>query len=438
MSSLAASATSELSRRLREKSSPLPDLHSPDAFAAHFDVFADAKIVLLGEATHGTSEFYQARAAITHRLAARHGFRILALEADWPDAAELDRFIRQHAVWGERSAFVHFPRWMWRNKEFAHFLKTMRRWNEQRPHGDRLELRGLDVYSLHSSRDELLTYLDRVDPEEAASARRRYSCLTPYLDAPQAYGARAWATGRSCEDAVVDQLVALLERRLAYSAKDGEHYFDAEQNARVVCAAESYYRASMYRGAKESWNLRDSHMFETLTRVLEQRGPDAKAIVWAHNSHIGNAGATAMGESGELNIGQLCRIKFGDHAASIGFSTDRGQVMAADKWGGAPVVKSVLPARPDSWEHVFLAAGHARSLTNWRADKTLAADLSLRRLERAIGVIYRPETERQSHYFDAHLSKQFDAMVWFEETSAVDPLPGGVAQGAPDIYPFGL
>jgi erythromycin esterase-like protein len=422
---------------LREKSQPLPDLHSPEAFAAPFDVFADAKIVLLGEASHGTAEFYKARAAITHRLVERHGFRILAIEADWPDAAELDRFIRQHGAWGERSAFVHFPRWMWRNAEFAHFLKTMRRWNEGRPRDDRLELRGLDVYSLHRSLDEVLAYLDRMDPEEAAAARRRYSCLTPYLDAPQAYGAHALATGRSCEDVAVDQLVALFEQRLAYIGKDGEKYFDAEQNARVVCAAENYYRA-MYRGAKESWNLRDSHMFDTLTRVLEQRGPDAKAIVWAHNSHIGDATATAMGESGEFNIGQLCRIKFRNRAALIGFSTDRGRVMAADEWGASPKVKSVLPARADSWERVFLEAGHARSLTNWRADSTLASDLSLRRLERAIGVIYRPESERQSHYFDAHLSKQFDAMVWFEETSAVNPLPGAPAEGAPDVYPFGL
>lgn len=437
MAYLIPSATSELSERLRAKSQPLPDLHSPDAFAAHFDVFAGAKVVLLGEATHGTAEFYQARAAITRRLVERHGFRILAIEADWPDAAELDRFIRQHGVWGERDAFINFPRWMWRNAEFAHFLKTMRRWNEARPHDDRLEIRGLDVYSLHRSRDEVVAYLDRVDPEEAAAARRRYSCLTPYLDAPQLYGAHALATGRTCEDVAVEQLVALFEKRLAYIANDGEKFFDAEQNARIVCAAESYYRA-MYRGAKESWNLRDSHMFETLLRVIEQRGPDAKAVVWAHNSHIGDAAATGMGESGEYNIGQLCRTRFRDQAALIGFSTDRGLVMAADEWGSPPKIKAVLPSRADSWERVFRDAGHERSLTNWRADPELAADLSIRRLERAIGVIYRPESERSSHYFDAHLSRQFDALVWFEETSAVHPLAGAAAEGAPDIYPFGL
>jgi erythromycin esterase-like protein len=427
---------SDLSERVRAKSQPLPDLHSPD-FAAHFDVFADAKVVLLGEATHGTAEFYRARAAITHRLVERHGFRILAIEGDWPDAAELDRFIRQHGVWGEHSAFVSFPRWMWRNIEFAHFLKTMRRWNEGRPIEDRLEARGLDVYSLDRSREAVLAYLDRVDPLEAAAARRRYSCLTPFLNAPQAYGARALKTGLSCEDGVVQQLVALLERRMAYMARDGESYFDAEQNARVVLAAEGYYRA-MYRGATESWNLRDGHMFDTLMRVLDQRGPQAKAVVWAHNSHVGNAGATAMGDSGEFNIGQLCRAKFGDQAALIGFSTDRGHVMAADEWGGRPRVKAVLPSRADSWERIFREAGVERALTNWRSDRALASDLSLRRLERAVGVIYRPESERWSHYFEARLSEQFDALVWFEQTSPVSPLGGAPAEGAPDVYPFGL
>jgi erythromycin esterase-like protein/predicted phosphoribosyltransferase/dienelactone hydrolase len=431
------SPVSGLSALLRDKSQPLPDLHDPDRFAGYFDVFADTKIVLLGEATHGTADFYSARAAITERLVKRHGFNIVAMEADWPDAAELDRFVRQHGAWGERNAFVNFPRWMWRNEEFARFLQTMRRWNEDRPIDDQLEVRGLDVYSLHRSRDEVIAYLESVDAREAEAARRRYSCLTPFLEAPQAYGAHALRTGHSCEDEAVSQLIVLLEKRLAYGAKDGENYFDAEQNARVVCAAERYYRA-MYRGAKESWNLRDGHMFETLTRVMDQRGTNAKAIVWAHNSHIGNAGATGMGESGEFNIGQLCRVKFGDQAALIGFSTDRGHVMAASEWGAPPNVKTVLPARADSWERVFRDAGHSRSLTNWRTDRALASHLSIRRLERAIGVIYRPESERWSHYFDAHLSRQFDALVWFEETSAVHALAGAAPVGAPDIYPFGL
>jgi erythromycin esterase-like protein len=431
------SAESALAGLVQRRSQPLPSLEHGEAFATFFDGFADARVVLLGEATHGTSEFYRARAAITRRLVEKHGFRILAIEGDWPDAAELDRYVRGHGRWGERSAFVNFPRWMWRNAEFAALLRDLRHWNDWREAGDRVEVRGLDVYSLHRSVDEVLAYLERVDPEAAADARRRYGCLTPYLERPQVYGAIATRSGRTCEDAVVEQLVALLEQELHYAHADGEAYFDAEQNARVVCSAETYYRA-MYQGAVESWNLRDSHMFDTLVRLLELRGPDAKAVVWAHNSHIGNAAATAMGESGEFNIGQLCRVTFRQRVASIGFATDRGEVMAADDWGGVPRVKRVLPSRSDSWERVFLDAGRSRSLTSWRGDPELAQYLSLRRLERAIGVIYRPETERWSHYFDAHLSRQFDALVWFEETSPVTALPGAPAEGAPDIYPFGL
>jgi erythromycin esterase-like protein len=428
---------SDLAERVRKAAVLLPSLDDDELFAANFDCFGDAKIVLLGEASHGTSEFYRARAAITRRLIERHGFRIVAIEGDWPDAAEIDRFVREHGKWGERSAFVNFPRWMWRNEEFAQCVRSLKKWNAHREHEDRVEIRGLDVYSLHKSLDAVLAYLDRIDPPAAAAARRRYGCISPYLEEPQVYGAIATRLGRSCEDSVVKQLVALLQQRIAYMRADGEDYFDAEQNARVVCAAENYYRA-MYQGAVESWNLRDSHMFDTLQRLLSLRGADAKAIVWAHNSHIGDAGATAMGERGELNIGQLCRVKYRHAAVSIGFSTDRGKVMAADDWGGQPRVKTVLPSRPDSWERVFLDAGRARSLIHWRTDPELADDLSACRLERAIGVIYRPETERQSHYFDAHLSRQFDALVWFEETSAVVPLPGAPAEGAPDIYPFGV
>ena len=426
-----------MARLVRDRSEPLPELNQPELFAAQFDRFANARIVLLGEATHGTAEFYQARAAVTRRLIEQHGFRILAIEGDWPDTAELDRYVRAHGRWGERSAFVNFPRWMWRNREFATFLAHLRNWNEGRPVTDRVAVRGLDVYSMDKSIEAVLTYLDRVDPVAAGDARRRYACLTPYMGRPQEYGARAHYSGRTCEDAAVEQLVALLEERLSYLSMDGDDYFDAEQNARVVCAAEGYYRA-MYAGAAESWNQRDAHMFDTLTRLVERAGPNAKAVVWAHNSHIGDAGATAMGEAGEFNIGQLCRRRFGEAAALIGFSTDRGEVMAADDWGSAPRIKQVAPSRPDSWERIFLDAGRPRSLTCWRGDADLAASLGMRRLERAIGVIYRPETERQSHYFDAHLSHQFDAFVWFEETHALTPMPSSPPEGEPDTYPFGI
>lgn len=430
------SPETEIIEALRRRSTVLPAIDDP-AFAKAFDRFSDARVILLGEGTHGTSEFYRARAAITHRLIDEHGFRIVAIEGDWPDANELDRFVRNRGVWGQHPNFVNFPRWMWRNEEFTAFLRGLRTWNLPRDPADRAELRGLDVYSLTRSVTEILSYLDRLDPEGASVARRRYACLSPYFHEPQRYGAAVRYGAADCEDEVVRQLVTLLERRSAYTALDGDDYFDAIQNARVVKAAETYYRA-MYRGSVESWNLRDAHMFDTLSRLLQNRGPGAKAIVWAHNSHLGDASATAMGASGEFNIGQLCREAFGKDCVSIGFATDYGQVIASDDWGEDAQIKDVRPSRADSWEHLFLRAGLGRALTDWRKDRDLASLLDRSRLERAIGVIYRPETERQSHYFEARLAHQFDALVWFEQTSALTAIPGAPPEGAPDIYPFGL
>ena len=406
-------------------------------FAAPFDRFKDAQILLLGEATHGTSEFYRARAAITKRFIEKHGFSVLAIEGDWPDAAELDSYVRHHGRWGERSAFVNFPRWMWRNREFAALLSDLRAWNETKAFGGRVAVRGLDLYSLHRSAEEVLNYLDRVDEKAARIARRHYGCMSPYFETPEVYGAKAAREGLTCEDAVIKTLMSLLGERLRYAQIDEEAFFDAEQNARVVCSAERYYRA-MSRGAAESWNLRDSHMFDTLVRLLQRGVEDIKMIVWAHNSHIGDASFTSMGESGEHNIGQLCRKRFGDRLVAIGFSTDRGQVLAADDWGAPPRVKDVLPARSGSWERALRDAGHERALWDWSSDPPLRQALLQRRLERAIGVIYRPETERWSHYFEAYLGGQFDAMVWFEATTPVEQLPGATGEGAPDTYPFGL
>jgi len=329
---------------------------------------------------------------------------------------------------------------MWRNVEVHDFVEWLRRQNEKLPTGARTEFRGLDIYSLGSSIAAILTYLDRVDPEEAKAARGRYGCLTPWQDDPASYGRAALHLGRSpCEEGVLAELRALLDRRLTYVRRDGDSFFDATQNARVVRAAEHYYRL-MYRSAKESWNLRDRHMFDTLVRLLAARGGDAKAIVWAHNSHVGNAAATAMGWQGEFNIGESCRAAFGESAVLIGFGTDRGTVAAASDWDGPMEVKKIIPARPDSYEHVFRQAFVERSLTDWRSGQKseLRDVLSKPRLERAIGVVYRPETEFLSHYFEAVLPDQFDAYVWFEQTCAVTPLAGGRPHGAPDTYPFGL
>lgn len=415
-------------------------LPSPDdeRFADPFERFRDARVVLLGEATHGTSEFYRARAAISRRLIENHGFNIVAVEADWPDAARIDRYVRhkRHAP-SEEHAFARFPTWMWRNREVHDFVDWLRQRNETVKPDARAEFRGLDVYSLRASIAAVLSYLDRIAPEDAKDARRRYGCLTPWQDEPQRYGHRAMMGADTCENAVTEQLRVMLEKRLAYMAKDGDDFFDAEQNARIVRAAEEYYRI-MYRGSTESWNLRDRHMFDTLQALLRRR-PDSKAIVWAHNSHIGNAAATSMGWEGEFNIGELCRMAFGDGCVSIGFGTDRGTVAAASEWGDIMEIKTVRPVREDSFEYLFRRTGEPRSLTDWRiAHPELREPLSEPRLERAIGVIYRPETELQSHYFRAVLAEQFDAFVWFEETRAVTPLGDKIPGTGFDTYPFGL
>ncbi len=434
-------ASDELLRALRDHAEPLPSPGDQEAFGRMFDRFGDAQVVLLGEATHGTSEFYRARAAITRRLIEQHGFTVVAVEADWPDAARIDGYVRHHARRPRRGeSFVRFPTWMWRNREVLEFADWLRGHNEHLPDYAKASFHGIDVYSLSESIHAVLAYLDKIDPEEAAQARWRYGCITPWQGDPARYG-RAVLTGghEGCEAGVAAQLQMLLRKRLEYLAEDGEAWFDAAQNARIVREAERYYRA-IYRGSAASWNLRDRHMFDTLQAVSAHRGSGTKAVVWAHNSHIGDASATAMGWNGEFNIGQLCRISYGNDAALIGFGTDTGTVAATSDWGADMEIKRVRPARPDSYEHAFRLTGQARSLTEWRGPgkQALAEVLRESLLERAIGVVYRPESELSSHYFEAVMADQFDAFVWFEQTSAVSPLGHEKPHGAPETYPFGL
>lgn len=438
---IARQAPAELIEVLRAQAEPLPAPQPAEEFGAFFDRYGDARVVLLGEATHGTSEFYLARAAITRRLVERHGFNVVAVEADWPDAARIDDYVRHQAPRPRRGdVFARFPTWMWRNQEMLQFADWLRCHNASLVEGDRVSFNGLDVYSLSESIHAVLAYLDKVDAKAAEIARQRYGCLTPWQDEPAHYGRAVMLEGRpSCEDRAVEQLRAMLSSRLDYLEQDGESWFDAMQNARIVRAAERYYRA-MYRSSTESWNLRDRHMFETLQALLAHRGDGAKAVVWAHNSHIGNAAATAMGWQGEFNIGELCRMAHGDEAVLIGFGTDTGTVAAASDWGADMQIKTVRPARVDSYEHAFRRTGIARSLTDWRhrGGSELVSRLSQPLLERAIGVVYRPETERASHYFEAVMAEQFDAWVWFEQTSAVTPLGHERPHGAPETWPFGL
>lgn len=426
---------------------PLPD-DFDDAFAAAFDRYAERRVVLLGEASHGTSEFYRARAAITRRLVERHGFGIVAVEADWPDAAAVNRHVRglpQRE--GQPPVFQRFPTWMWRNAEVAELVGWLRARNAGLPEAERAGFYGLDMYSLGASIEAVLAYLDDIDPEAAAEARKRYGCLTPWQQDPAGYGHAVTARGyRGCEDAVVRQCRELLSRR--HDAADGddgaaasEDLLDAAQNARLVASAERYYR-TMYYGGAESWNLRDTHMFETLCQLLESR-PGARAVVWAHNSHIGDARATEMGRSrGELNIGQLCRERFGDDCALVGFGTHDGEVAAADDWGDDMEVMRVRPSLAGSVERLFHDTGIARGLLDLEAarrDSTLRRVLGEERLERFIGVVYRPATERYSHYAGVSLLEQFDAYVWFDRTTAVTPLGAQhPAAGPPETWPTGL
>ena len=435
-------SSEELIDLLRRSAEPLPDIEAAE-FATPFSRYGDARVVLIGEASHGTSEFYRARAAITRRLIEQHGFNIVAIEGDWPDAARIDRHVRRVEVSAdEETAFARFPSWMWRNRETLDFVRWLRGHNVSRDPAERAEFRGLDLYSLRASMEAVLRYLDRSDPARAAEARQRYACLTPWQDDPAAYGQHVeWGAGDSCEAAVVEQLGELLWARLESLERD-EGLFDAAQNARVVRSAEQYYRL-MYRASVSSWNLRDNHMFDTLKQVLKHRGRQAKAVVWAHNSHIGDAAATAMGWQGEFNLGQLCRIGWGDDAVLIGMGTDHGEVAAADDWDGELRIKSVLPARADSWEHLFLQVGLPASLTDWRGagKTTLRHALSEALLQRAIGVVYRPQSERQSHYYESVQGEQFDAYLWFTRTSPITPLDGPIAgdQGQEaETFPFGV
>ena len=409
------------------------------------------------EDSHGTSEFYRARAAITRHLVAEHGFDIVAVEADWPDAAAIDRHVRQrpHRAAAE-PPFARFPAWMWRNTDVAAFIDWLRAHNDGLAPGRRTGFYGLDIYNMDGSIAAVLAYLDEIDPEAARTARERYGCLTPWQKDPATYG-RAVLTDRyrNCEDEVVAQLRDLLERKLGDEvedeaddgaedgAEDGASFLDAAQNARLIASAERYYKV-MYYGGAESWNLRDTHMFETLCHLLEVRGPGSKAVVWAHNSHIGDARHTEMGATrGELNIGQLCRERFGHDAALIGLGTHAGTVAAATDWDGDMEVKRVRPSREDSYERLCHEAGVARFLLplgpSAGADPALRKRLSEQRLERFIGVIYRPESELMSHYADACLPQQFDGWIWFDETAAVTPLgPEHAREGVPETWPFGL
>jgi protein-L-isoaspartate(D-aspartate) O-methyltransferase len=402
----------------------------------------DARVVLIGEATHGTSDFYRMRARITQELIVHRGFNLVAIEGDWPDTSTIDQHVRNWQ--GERlrtAPFSRFPSWMWRNREMQAFVDWLAQYNARQPAAEgQVSVHGLDLYSLYNSIGVVLDYLDRIDPEAARAARVRYGCFSPWEADPATYG-RAAVTGRmaDCQREVVATLSRLLAQRTPYCTRDGDAFFDAERNATVIRNAERYYRA-MYQGSRESWNLRDQHMFDTLMAVLEHRGSTAKAVVWAHNSHVGNAAATEMGVRGEFNIGQLARKKMGTSVYAIGFGTHSGSVAAASNWDEPVQFMGVRPSHEDSYErlcHETEIPAFFLPLRETNESGVRDALLSPH-LERAIGVIYRPESELLSHYFQAALPAQFDEYIWFDESSALHPLDVQETKGFPETYPFGL
>jgi erythromycin esterase-like protein len=424
--------------------SAIPLTGSGHDFDALMERIGGARFVLLGEASHGTHEFYEIRARITRRLIEEKGFHAVAVEADWPDAYRVNRFV--HRGGQDRSAeealsgFNRFPRWMWRNTVVAEFVSWLRESNA----GDRQRcgFYGLDLYSLASSRQAVIGYLETVDPEAGRRARERYSCFDTHGD-PQAYGySAAFDVSESCREQAVQQLMDLRSRSWDYMARDGyvaeDEFFQAEQNARLVKNAEEYYR-TMFDRRTSSWNLRDRHMADTLIALaahLDRRSAPSKIVVWAHNSHLGDARATDMAARGEWNLGQLTREAFAGEAVLIGFTTYDGSVRAADDWDGDDRAKRVRPGMSGSYEE-FLH--NARS-----GDYYLILDKGLlpeRKLERAIGVIYRPETERWSHYFESRIADQFDAVIHVDRTRALDPLPEAKespVNEVPETFPSGV
>jgi erythromycin esterase-like protein len=411
-------------------------------------IVGDSRFVLIGEATHGTHEFYRLRAQITKRLIAEKEFTAVAVEADWPDAYRVNQYVRFESAEEDAidalAGFQRFPAWMWRNADVLDFVGWLRNYNEHRP-SKRVGFYGLDLYSLHASIRAVLDFLDKVDPEAARRARYRYACFENFGEDTQAYGyAASFGLSKSCQDEAIGQWMEMRRRAADLARRDGriarDAFFFAEQNARLVKNAEEYYR-SMFHERVSSWNLRDSHMAETLDALTRHLGAHAKIVVWAHNSHLGDARATEMGQRGELNLGQLIRQRHGKSATLVGFSTYTGTVTAASGWDGPAERKHVRPALPNSYEALFHETGVPNFLLPLGGNQRAAVLLREPRLERAIGVIYLPRSERVSHYFHAQLTDQFDAVLHFDETRAVEPLErtaGWEVGEVPETYPSTL
>lgn len=393
----------------------------------------DARFVMIGEATHGTHEFYKTRIEITQQLIEQKGFMAVAIEGDWPDAHRVHRYLQGMDNTDDSESalndFTRFPTWMWKNTTMPPFLKWLREHNDAIAPVHKIGFYGLDLYSLNSSMQAVFNYLMKEDPKSALEAKNRYACFDHMNVDPQMYA--YLVTNRmkkSCVDEVISELRDIQHNAFKYLQKDGitaeDNYFFAVQNARIVKNAETYYR-SMFEGHISSWNIRDSHMVDTLNILadhLEHRfNKPAKIIIWAHNSHVGDARATEMGERGEVNIGQLMREQHMD-TYSIGFSTYEGYVTAASNWDEPALHKKIVPGFEESYEELFHQLRYKNFILHLIGNEALDHFLKIPRLQRAIGVIYRPETERLSHYFFTQLPWQFDSVIHFDKTSALQEL----------------
>ena len=428
-------------RRVRDLALPLRGDHTD--FDAVVDAAARCRFVLIGEASHGTHEFYRIRGEITKRLLRECGFAAVAIEGDWPDARLVDRYVRGESGGDAQDAlagFRRFPTWMWRNADVLDFVGWLRDFNDTLPRREQAGFYGLDLYSLNRSIDAVVAYLARVDPAAARRARERYACFDRFGPDMEGYAYRVGAgLDRSCRREALEQLLDLQRRSFA----DADAFY-AEQNARVVASAEQYYR-TMIDQEISSWNLRDRFMYETLERLAaylaHEREERVKIVVWAHNSHVGDARATSMGAGREINIGQLTREGNPNDTLAVGFTTSTGTVSAASRWHEEPQRKVVRAPMPGSWEAVFSQTGLAAFYLDLRRAADSYSLLRARLLERAIGVVYRPETELASHYMEARIADQFDALFHYERTRAVEPLertPLWEAGEVPETFPSGI